>query len=111
MFSSFQCAVMRARQQGGLPLAALVGEQTILDAFGPARSFRQGWIYTHAVTVWTFLSQCLSADHSCREAVARHAIWRGTMDRARRPPIRVRIHTAPPRPAEKDPGKVECPAL
>ena len=44
--------------------------------FGEASSLWQGWIYTPAVTVWVFLSQCLSADHSCREAVARLAAGR-----------------------------------
>jgi len=33
-------------------------------------------IYTPAVSVWVFLSQCLSVDHSCREAVARLIAWR-----------------------------------
>jgi putative transposase len=28
------------------------------------------------VTVWVFLSQCLSPDHSCRDAVARLVAWR-----------------------------------
>jgi hypothetical protein len=28
------------------------------------------------VTVWVFLSQCLSPDHSCRDAVARLIAWR-----------------------------------
>lgn len=40
------------------------------------RRFWQGWIYTPAVTIWVFLSQCLSADHSCRDAVARLIAWR-----------------------------------
>jgi hypothetical protein len=30
------------------------------------------------VTVWVFLAQCLSPDHSCREAVARLIAWRLT---------------------------------
>jgi hypothetical protein len=30
------------------------------------------------VTVWVFLSQCLSSDHSCRDAVARLIAWRVT---------------------------------
>ena len=28
------------------------------------------------MTVWVFLSQCLSPDHSCRDAVARLIAWR-----------------------------------
>ena len=37
--------------------------------------FREG-VYTPAVTVWMFLSQVLSADHSCRDTVARLLAWR-----------------------------------
>ncbi len=52
---------MRARLHGDLYFAALLDEQHILEAFGPARSFWQGWLYTPAVTpTWVFLSQCLS---------------------------------------------------
>jgi hypothetical protein len=65
-----------ARRQQDLPFAALLDEQTILEAFGSARSLWQGWIYTPTVTVWVFLSQCLSPDHSCRDAVARLMAWR-----------------------------------
>jgi hypothetical protein len=55
-----------------------LSEQRILEALGSASSLWQGWVYTPAVTVWVFLSQCLSADHSCRDAVARLAAWRVT---------------------------------
>jgi len=76
MFHSFRDAVLLARRQPGLYFAALLDQQTILDAFGSASSLWQGWLYTPAVTVWVFLSQCLSPDHSCRESVARLAAWR-----------------------------------
>ena len=76
MFATFRSALARARQHGDLYFAALVDQQTISAALGGASSLWQGWIYTPAVTVWVFLSQCLSADHSCREAVARLAAWR-----------------------------------
>lgn len=76
MFRSFRDAVLLARQQQGLYFAALLEQQLILDAFGSASSLWQGWIYTPAVTIWVFLSQCLSPDHSCRDAVARLAAWR-----------------------------------
>src|SRR5215471_1140015 len=33
-------------------------------------------IYTPAVTLWTFLSQVIDADHSCRQAVARLLAYR-----------------------------------
>jgi hypothetical protein len=33
-------------------------------------------LFTPAVTLWTFLSQLLDPDHSCRQAVARLLAWR-----------------------------------
>lgn len=78
MFASFRNAVLDARQHGDLYFAALLDRETIMGAFGDASSLWQGWIYSPAVTVWTFLSQCLSMDHSCREAVARLVAWRVT---------------------------------
>jgi DDE family transposase len=76
VLNSFRNSLLRARQQESLCFAALLSEETINQAFGPARDLWQGWVYTPAVTVWVFLSQCLSADHSCREAVARLITWR-----------------------------------
>lgn len=76
MFHSFCDAIARARRQPDLYFAALLEEKTILEALGAASSLWQGWIYTPAVTVWVFLSQCLSPDHSCRDAVARLVAWR-----------------------------------
>jgi hypothetical protein len=76
MDSAFRRAVAEARRHGDLYFAGLLSEDRILNAFGKARSLWQGWIYTPAVTVWVFLSQCLSGDHSCREAVAGLIAWR-----------------------------------
>lgn len=75
MFESFQAAVAAARRHGDLYFAALLDQESILEAFGSASSVWQGWLYTPAVTTWVFLSQCLSPDHSCRDAVARLAAW------------------------------------
>jgi putative transposase len=76
MFRSFRSAVAEARRHGDLYFAALLSEDRIQEAFGRARWLWQGWIYTPAMTVWVFLSQCLSSDHSCRDAVARLIAWR-----------------------------------
>ena len=76
MDTAFRRAVAEARRHGDLYFAGLLSEDRIIEAFGAARWFWQGWIYTPAVTIWVFLSQCLSADHSCREAVARLIAWR-----------------------------------
>jgi putative transposase len=75
MFHSFHSAVADARRHGDLYFAALLSQDRIEKAFGNARWLWQGWIYTPAVTVWVFLSQCLSPDHSCRDAVARLIAW------------------------------------
>lgn len=76
MDATFRRAIALARREGGLYFASLLSEDRILQAFGEARRFWQGWIYTPAVTVWVFLSQCLSPDHSCCDAVARLLAWR-----------------------------------
>ena len=83
MYRSLRTAVAEVRRYGDLYFAALLPEDRILNAFGRARGFWQGWIYTPAVTVWVFLSQCFSADHSCRDAVARLRAWQ--VGRGRRP--------------------------
>ena len=75
MLQSFHAAVATARQDGDLYFAALLDRECILEAFGSASSVWKGWLYTPAVTVWVFLSQCMSPDHSCCDAVARLAAW------------------------------------
>ena len=76
MVHSFRATVAEARRHGDLYFAALLPQDRILKAFGAARAAWQGWVYTPAITVWVFLSQCLSSDHSCRDAVARLIAWR-----------------------------------
>jgi DDE family transposase len=76
MFAAFRAQVATARRHGDLYFASLLSAEVILSALGVASSLWQGWIYTPEVTVWVFLSQCLSADHSCRDAVAGLAAWR-----------------------------------
>lgn len=76
MDNKFRRAVAEARGSGDLYFASLLPEDRITEAFGKARWFWQGWIYTPAVTFWVFLSQCFSADHSCRDAVSRLLAWR-----------------------------------
>lgn len=76
MDAAFRRAVREARGHEDLFFAGLLSEDRILEAFGTARSLWQGWIYTPAVTIWVFLAQCLSEDHSCREAVAQLIAWR-----------------------------------
>lgn len=65
---AFRRPVKQARRQGDLDFASPLAEDRIRQAFGRARWFRQSWIYSPAVTIWVFLSPCLSADHSRRDA-------------------------------------------
>src|SRR6478609_1086549 len=66
-------------QAGGLPFTDLLTE----DALGEALGCVGGWldrVFSPLVTLWVFLGQVLSADHSCRAAVARliaHRLARG----------------------------------
>ena len=76
MDTAFRRAVAEARSHGNLYFAGLLAPDRIIGAFGPASQFWKGYIYTPAVTLWVFLAQCLSSDHSCRDAVARLLAWR-----------------------------------
>src|SRR5215207_595341 len=66
-------------QDGDLPLTNVLTEEVIAQALATLG----GWldrIFSPLVTLWVFLGQVLSADHSCRAAVARliaHRVARG----------------------------------
>lgn len=72
----FRAAVEQARRTGDLHFAGLLSKERITASLRAASVWFQGWVYSGPVTVWVFLSQCLSADHSCREAVAKLIAWR-----------------------------------
>src|SRR5947209_459624 len=66
-------------QDGDLPFTDVLTEEALAQALTALR----GWldrIFSPLVTLWAFLGQVLSADHSCRAAVARliaHRLSRG----------------------------------
>src|SRR5262245_53121654 len=66
-------------QDGDLPFTDVLTEEVISQALAAVT----GWldrIFSPLVTLWVFLGQVLSADHSCRAAVARliaHRLARG----------------------------------
>jgi Transposase DDE domain len=67
-------------QDEGLPFTDILSEDLVAKALSALGVFWKDRIYTPLVTLWVFLSQVLSADHSCRAAVARliaHLISRG----------------------------------
>src|SRR6476661_2919381 len=76
-----QAAFLRRQflQGGGLPFTDVLTEQTIVQALAAASGWL-GRVFSPLVTLWVFLGQVLSADHSCRAAVSRlnaHRVARG----------------------------------
>lgn len=77
-----QVQVLRRQflQDGGLPFTDVLSPETVAEALARAEVVWKDRIYTPLVTLWVFLSQALSIDHSCRAAVARlitHRLSRG----------------------------------
>ncbi len=58
-------------QDGDLPFSNLLSEEVVENALTAVDVVWNDRIYTPLVTLWVFLSQVISADHSCRAAVAR----------------------------------------
>jgi len=58
-------------QEGDLPFASVLSEETIQPALNAIDFAWKDRVYSPLVTLWVFLSQVISADHSCRAAVAR----------------------------------------
>ena len=58
-------------QDGGLPFTDVLSEDLVERALAALEGFWMDRIYSPLVTLWVFLGQVLSADHSCRAAVAR----------------------------------------
>ena len=70
----------RFSQAPELPFAQVLCEAGIRSALSEEGFSFRDCIYLPWVTLWVFLSQVLSADHSCRDAVARflapaHGPW------------------------------------
>jgi len=58
-------------QDGGLPFTGVLSESAVEQALLAIEVVWRDRIYSPLVTLWVFLGQVLSADHSCRAAVAR----------------------------------------
>src|SRR5262245_28328420 len=59
-----------ARDQG-LPFADSLSQDSILEALNQHGVLFRDRLFNPVTTIWGFLSQVLSDDHSCRDAVAR----------------------------------------
>ena len=67
-------------QDGNLPFTNVLSEGIVAQALAAIDVRWLDRIYSPLVTLWVFLGQVLSADHSCRAAVARliaHRLSRG----------------------------------
>ena len=67
-------------QDGDLPFTNVLSDQIVSQSLTAISACWLDRIYSPLVTLWVFLGQVLSADHSCRAAVARliaHRISRG----------------------------------
>jgi len=67
-------------QDGDLPFGDVLSEQVVAQALTAMGAFWKDRIYSPLITLWVFLGQVLSQDHSCRAAVARlisHRVSRG----------------------------------
>lgn len=69
-------------QDGELPFTDILSAEMVTQALSAAGVAWKDRIYTPLVTLWVFLSQVLSADHSCRGAVARLIAYRTSQGQA-----------------------------
>src|SRR5947209_2630586 len=76
---SFQTTLRTFTQAPDLPLGDLLTEahiQTACDELAVDFATEAHHVWTPALTLWTFLSQCISASKSCAAAVARALVLR-----------------------------------
>src|SRR5438094_7006171 len=77
-----QATVLRRQflQDGGLPFTDVLTEDVLAEALAAVGVWLDR-VFSPLVSLWVFLGQVLSADHSCRAAVARliaHRAARGS---------------------------------
>jgi hypothetical protein len=69
--TSLQAVRARFARNEGLPFADVLTEARIFDVLNEHGVEYRDRVFTPVTTIWSFLSQVLSDDHSCRDAVAR----------------------------------------
>src|SRR5436190_21028156 len=69
--TSLQAVKDRFARDQGLPFAESLSEQSILDALNEHGVKFRDRLFSPVTTIWGFLSQVLSEDHSCRDTVSR----------------------------------------
>ena len=92
-------------QDGELPLADVLSRETVMQALDTLENAWNDRIYTPLATLWLFLGQVLSADHSCRQVVGMPT-WSGSAGRTHRAPRRLDLDGRPLQPDRL--GKGTC---
>jgi hypothetical protein len=69
--TNLQAVHDRFARNEGLPFADVLTEARILDVLNEHDVVYRDRVFNPVTTIWGFLSQVLSDDHSCRDAVAR----------------------------------------
>src|SRR3569832_993269 len=75
-FEDFDQIYRRLREAEELPFSDLLQPERVARALAALGVTFRERVYTPLATLWMFLSQALSADHSCQDAVARLLAWR-----------------------------------
>src|SRR3954447_7087678 len=99
--SSLKTVRTRFASSRGLPFADVLTEARILDVLSKHGVEYRDRVFGPVTTIWGFLSQVLSDDHSCRDAVTRiiaHRAANGSAGCSPNPAsyctARGRLHTA-----------------
>jgi hypothetical protein len=69
--TSLQAVRDRFARDQGLPFAESLSEASILEALNEHQVKFRDRVFSPVTTIWSFLSQVLSEDHSCRDTVSR----------------------------------------
>src|SRR5271167_3657893 len=69
--SSLDAVRARFARNEGLPFADILTEASIQEVLNEHGVTFRDRLFTPVTTIWGFLSQVLSEDHSCRDAVSR----------------------------------------
>lgn len=68
----------RFQRAAELPFSTLLPAEKVERILSELKIPFRERVYSPTVTLWMFLSQVLSADHSCRDTVARLSAWRSS---------------------------------
>jgi DDE family transposase len=75
-FGEWDQIYRRLRSSEGLPFSDLLKPERVARALAALEVEFRERVYTPVATLWMFLWQVLSADHSCRDTVGRLLAWR-----------------------------------